>query len=304
MVPAGKAYYEHTVLPMMDAYRAGDTREAVRIFRDALVGPDWQPVVGRGVPGGMSQVPRDADTRMLEQPAIREWAFGPEEAAAIRQPVLSVLGVGSHRLVQEGRALLHAWFPQTEDADVPGTHLHPLQDPRSVAHALAAFFARRIDPNAGPVPADVGQSELGAGIALRSLDVLVAQRELELAGRTLEPGPATRVRTGRTVSSWGRRPRRRPTACRRWSPTCLASASWSSRQPWRLPSARRGCWWVRPTNVSVGRSDTGAAHRRPGVRGLPATPSNAARPVGRTSRPRGRCDLVFTPCDMVGNRRP
>ena len=142
MVPAGKAYSEDTVLPMMDAYRAGDTREAVRIFCDALLGPDWQPVVERGVPGGMSQVLRDADTWMLEQPAIREWAFGPEEAAAIRQPVLSVLGVRSHRLFQEGRALLHAWFPQTEDADVSGTHLHPLQDPTGVAHALAAFFAR------------------------------------------------------------------------------------------------------------------------------------------------------------------
>jgi hypothetical protein len=56
--------------------------------------------------------------------------------------VLSVLGVHSHQLFQQGRALLHTWLPQTEDADVPGTHLHPLQDPNGVAHALAAFFAR------------------------------------------------------------------------------------------------------------------------------------------------------------------
>ena len=142
MVPAGTAYYEHTVAPMMNAYRAGNTREAVQIFCDALLGPDWQSVVERAVPGGMDQVLRDADTWMLEQPAIRDWDFGPTAAAAIRQPVLSVLGVHSHQLFQQGRALLHTWLPQMEDADVQGTHLHPLQDSHGVAHALAAFFAR------------------------------------------------------------------------------------------------------------------------------------------------------------------
>jgi pimeloyl-ACP methyl ester carboxylesterase len=71
-----------------------------------------------------------------------EWAFGPEQAATITQPVLSVLGARSAPVLQEGRPVLHGWFPQAEDFDVNTTHMLQLEDPAAVADGLAAFFGR------------------------------------------------------------------------------------------------------------------------------------------------------------------
>ena len=45
------------------------------------------------VPGGIQQAVADADTFFRHDlPALRHWWFGPEEARAIKQPVLAVLG--------------------------------------------------------------------------------------------------------------------------------------------------------------------------------------------------------------------
>ena len=69
------------------------------------------------------------------------WIFGPEQAAAITCPVLSVLGSRSSPLFVESRQLLHAWFPACQDADIVGaTHLLQMQAPGPVATAIAAFL--------------------------------------------------------------------------------------------------------------------------------------------------------------------
>ena len=73
---------------------------------------------------------------------IGEYQFGPKEAAAIHQPVLSVLGINSRQIMKEGRQLLHSWFPQTEDLDANSTHLLQMQDPKGIARGLAEFLAR------------------------------------------------------------------------------------------------------------------------------------------------------------------
>jgi len=142
MVPSGKAAFEHIVLPMINAYRSGDKRKAVELFSDAVFGPNWQTIIEQAIPGSVEQAVRDLDTFIQEQAAFQEWQFGPKEAAAIRQPVLSVLGARSNAFMQEGRALLHTWFPQAEDLDVTATHLLQMQDPRGVAQGLAEFFSR------------------------------------------------------------------------------------------------------------------------------------------------------------------
>ena len=142
MVPSGKASLERN-LPMMNAYRAGDKRQAVQLFSDGVFGPNWQLIVEQAVPGSVEQAVRDVGTFIQELPAIQQWQFGSKEAAAITQPVLSVLGsLNRSPLMKEGRPLLHSWFPQTEDCDVPTTHLLQMQDPKGVAHGLAEFFSR------------------------------------------------------------------------------------------------------------------------------------------------------------------
>ena len=142
-VPSAKATFERIVLPMLNAYRAGDKRKSVEIFADAVFGPGWQTIVAQAVPGGVEQALRDVDTFIQEQAAFQEWQIAPQAAAAIKQPVLSVRGVArSNPFMQEVRSLLHALFPQTEDCDIPSTHLLQMQDPRGVANGLAEFFSR------------------------------------------------------------------------------------------------------------------------------------------------------------------
>jgi pimeloyl-ACP methyl ester carboxylesterase len=68
--------------------------------------------------------------------------FGPEQAAAMLQPVLSVLGSETVPLFVEGRPLLHSWFPQVEDCTIEGVgHLLHIQRPQPVAQAMAEFLA-------------------------------------------------------------------------------------------------------------------------------------------------------------------
>jgi 3-oxoadipate enol-lactonase len=67
---------------------------------------------------------------------------------------LSVLGGESQALSPrfgEAHRLLLAWLPQAEEFIMPGaTHLMQLEDPRGMAEALAAFWARH------PLPAEAG----------------------------------------------------------------------------------------------------------------------------------------------------
>ncbi len=140
--PGGTAILQERMRPMVDAYRSGNKREAVQLFGDVVFGPDWQASVEQAVPGGLEQSDKDVDALFQELPGMQSWQFGPREVAAIRQPVLSVLGARSGPFMTEGRALLHSWFPQTEDVDLPTTHLLQMADPKGVAHGLAGFFGR------------------------------------------------------------------------------------------------------------------------------------------------------------------
>lgn len=140
-VPSGRVRLEQLFQPMMDAYRAGDKRKAMENLSEAIFGPDWQTAVEQAVPGGVERAVKDFDTFIQEQIAIQEWQFGPAQAAAISQPVLSVLGVNTSPFMKAGRSLLHDWFPQTEDLDIPTTHLLQMRDPEDVARGLTEFFS-------------------------------------------------------------------------------------------------------------------------------------------------------------------
>jgi pimeloyl-ACP methyl ester carboxylesterase len=139
--PAGAAF-ARAVAPLIDRYEAGDAEGAVHGFL-ALVGDrNWRATIEQTVPGGIAQAVKDAATFFeTELPGAPNWTFGPEQAAAITCPVLSVLGSRSSPLFVEGRQLLHAWFPDCRDADIVGaTHLLQMQAPGPVATAIAAFL--------------------------------------------------------------------------------------------------------------------------------------------------------------------
>jgi pimeloyl-ACP methyl ester carboxylesterase len=138
--PAGAAF-TRAVAPLVERYQAGDAEGAVHGFL-ALVGDgNWRATIERTVPGGIAQAVKDAATFFETELTGPSWTFGPQQAAAITCPVLSVLGSRSGPLFVEGRQLLHAWFPACQDADIVGaTHLFPMQAPGPVAAAIAAFL--------------------------------------------------------------------------------------------------------------------------------------------------------------------
>ncbi len=141
-VPSGRANFEETMLPMLSAYRSGEKEKSALMFCNAVFGPDWQSIVEQAVPGGVRLALHDVDTFIQELGSTQQWPFGADQAAGIEQPVLSVVGTLSKPFMFEGRALLHSWFPQTEDCNVPTNHLLQMQDPQGVAQGLAAFFSR------------------------------------------------------------------------------------------------------------------------------------------------------------------
>jgi pimeloyl-ACP methyl ester carboxylesterase len=145
-VPSAAAFFEKAA-PALAAYGSGDRDGAVAAFLSMVSSLDWETCrthIDRHVPGGVAQAIADADDLFGSYlPALGAWQFGPEQAAAVSQPVLSVLGAETERLFAESHELLHAWFPQVEDCTIDGVaHLLQLQRPGPVARGVAEFFAR------------------------------------------------------------------------------------------------------------------------------------------------------------------
>jgi pimeloyl-ACP methyl ester carboxylesterase len=113
----------------------------------AVSGLDWgtcQAVLDERVPGAVAHAIKDADTFFgVELPATAQWAFGPEAAAAISQPVLSVRGTETLALWVEVADFLRSSVPFVEDCIVDGVgHLLHIQRPEPVARAMTKFLAR------------------------------------------------------------------------------------------------------------------------------------------------------------------
>ena len=133
--------------PALELYAAGDHGAALAVFMSAASGLEWdacRAVLEARVPGAVAQALADADTLFgIELPSLTRWAFGAEQAAAVRQPVLSVLGADTDPLWVEIDGLLHAWLPQVEACVVGGAgHLLHLQRPEPVARGVAGFLGR------------------------------------------------------------------------------------------------------------------------------------------------------------------
>jgi pimeloyl-ACP methyl ester carboxylesterase len=139
------AYFLGAVTTAMQRYAAGDTAGAVDAWLRGAFQPQYRTVLDRVLPGWFAQAVADADAVFqVEVPALQQWTFSREDAARIRQPVLSVLHndplwSGFRRVHEQLIALL----PQTETYVVPNaTHLLPIMNPQAIASRLANFFAR------------------------------------------------------------------------------------------------------------------------------------------------------------------
>jgi pimeloyl-ACP methyl ester carboxylesterase len=150
--PSAPAFFEQAG-PPMEAYGAGEKETAMAGFISLASGLEWETaraVIDGYVPGSVAQAIKDADTFCgVDLPALSAWEFGSEDAAAVSQPVLSVLGAETGRLFVEGAALLRSWLPRVEELTVEGAgHLLQIQRPEPVARGIAEFFSRH------PIAAD------------------------------------------------------------------------------------------------------------------------------------------------------
>ena len=147
-VPSGPAFLE-AATPVFEAYGRGEHEEALAMFLSAVSGLDWttaQRLLCDRIPGSVEQAVKDVDTFFgVELPALGVWTFGPEHAAAIECPVLSVLGSDTQPLWVEIAAVLRRSMPDVEERTIAGVgHLLHIQQPEPVARAMAEFLDRHL----------------------------------------------------------------------------------------------------------------------------------------------------------------
>jgi pimeloyl-ACP methyl ester carboxylesterase len=143
-VPSGAAFLEQAA-PVFEAYAGGDHAGAVEMFMTAVSGLEptaCRALLDERLPGAMAQAVADADTFFgVELPALTQWEFGRRQAAAIDQPVLSVLGSQTEPLWIEVAAFLRSALPDVEELTVDGVgHLLHIQRPEPVARGIAGFL--------------------------------------------------------------------------------------------------------------------------------------------------------------------
>ena len=145
-VPSGEAFLA-AAAPVFETYASGDHEGALAMFLSAVSGLEsvtCRELLDERIPGAVAQAIKDADTFFgVELPALTEWTFGAEQAAAIRQPVLSVLGSNTAPLWIEVAEFLRDSVPDIEERTIDGVgHLLHIQRPEPVAEVIADFLRR------------------------------------------------------------------------------------------------------------------------------------------------------------------
>jgi len=141
----------------IQAYQAGDRHAAVDIWLRGVCGPDYRAALDRVLPGAVERAVADSDAFFAQElPALREWSFGPADAARLKPPALVVLGARSHEVAPafgQRHDLLLSWLPNAEPFVLPGAnHLLHVLNPVGMAERLARFFTRHPVPAADRVP--------------------------------------------------------------------------------------------------------------------------------------------------------
>jgi 3-oxoadipate enol-lactonase len=145
-VPAAAVFFQNAG-PALEAYAAGRHDVALARFMTTVSGLEWEEcraLLERRIPGAVAAALRDADTFFgIELPALAAWTFGAEQAGAISQPVLSVIGDETQPLWIEIAGLLRGWMPRLEECAIGRAgHLLQIQQPEAVARGLGDFFDR------------------------------------------------------------------------------------------------------------------------------------------------------------------
>jgi pimeloyl-ACP methyl ester carboxylesterase len=171
MVGASAQSYRESLLRSAQRYR--EVGAAVVVDESLRARwPGYRDALEQVLPGAFAQAVADAGTVYEMDVGHLDWRFGEAEARRITQPVLSVLGSESEALWSrfgETHRLLLAWLPMGEEFVLPGaTHFLQVENPRGMAEALAAFFARHplseLDTEGGAAAAPARGDRPGTGL--------------------------------------------------------------------------------------------------------------------------------------------
>ena len=137
--------FQETIASASSKYQAGDRAGAVDAFLAFVLQPEYRPLLEKNLPGAFDQAVADSDTAFrVELDALLKWSFTAEDAARIRQPVLSVIGEESGPRFDEGHKVIQQWMPHAEELRVPqANHALQFMNPRAVAEGLAGFLDRQ-----------------------------------------------------------------------------------------------------------------------------------------------------------------
>jgi pimeloyl-ACP methyl ester carboxylesterase len=144
LVPSAQSFLD-AMGPVIAAYQSGDKAVAVHSFLESAAGPNARAICEAQIPGSWAQAVADADTFFqVELPAVQGWNITPDQLGQIKAPVLYVQGERTWPIFAEVREFVHRLLPQTLDASIPNAmHLIQIEDPSTVARALATFLANR-----------------------------------------------------------------------------------------------------------------------------------------------------------------
>jgi pimeloyl-ACP methyl ester carboxylesterase len=146
MVGASAQGYRESLARGVERYREAGAAVVVDEFLQARW-PGYRATLDLVLPGAFAKAVADAGTWFEREVSGQlGWRFGEAEAQRISQPTLSVLGGESDALWSrfgETHRLLLGWLPHAEGFVLPSTtHFMQMEDPRGMAEALAAFWAR------------------------------------------------------------------------------------------------------------------------------------------------------------------
>jgi pimeloyl-ACP methyl ester carboxylesterase len=129
---------------VIQLHQAGDRAAALDTFLSAARGPDYRAALDRALPpGAFERAKADVGSIIeVDLPALPVWTLTREDAARVRQPVLSVVGAASGPLFWAIDDQVRSLLPQAESFALPqATHLLMVMNPSDMASRLALFFA-------------------------------------------------------------------------------------------------------------------------------------------------------------------
>ncbi|QYJ05285.1 alpha/beta hydrolase [Nocardioides panacisoli] len=131
------------VAPVADRYAAGDVEEAVTAFYDATLATAWRERMDRAAPTAFVDSVDGAPMAIESDLPGMEWTEGltADQVAAVRCPVLLVVGESTRPVFQAAREVIQGWFPWCEYTGVAGAdHLLPVLEPDLVATTIDRFL--------------------------------------------------------------------------------------------------------------------------------------------------------------------